>query len=192
MPGKIFGVLVLLSLAFALPTGNSAALAGAVFEGASAAVTLTLSLAGTMCLFGGIMEVLREAGAIRHLARVLRPFLAFFFPNSPAGQGAEEIAACVAANLLGIGNASTPLALAALDKMRHSSKSEPPTCDMITLTVMNTAPLCLLPTTILSLRAAAGAADPFAVVPLIWICSAATSLFALCLARLAGALCREP
>lgn len=193
MLGKVFGGIAALSLLVAAATGNTAALGNAVLDGAADAVTLTLSLAGIMCLWCGVMEVLREAGLIGKLARLMRPFLRLFFPDSCGeGQGAEEIAANISANLLGIGNAATPLALAAMEKMQsHNPHPDRPTADMVTLAVMNTASVNLLPTTILALRRAAGASDPFAVVGPIWLCSSVCWLAALVLTRALGALSRD-
>ncbi len=187
MLGKTFGILSLIALFFAIFTGNVAAVSAAVLDGAEAAVSLSVSLLGIMCLWNGVMEVLKDAGLVAKLARILRPFLHFFFPESPE----EEIAACVSANLLGLGNAATPLALAALDKMKQNARGELPTRDMITLAVMNTASLSLLPTTIISLRHAADSEDPFCVVAPIWLCSLCGFLLALFLCRAVGALCRH-
>lgn len=191
MLGKIFGSVTLLSLLIALLTGNTEALGNAILDGASDAVTLTISLAGVMCLWCGVMEVLREAGLITLLARLIRPFLRLFFPDSCGeGQGAEEIAANVAANLLGLGNAATPLALSALEKMqRRNPHPDRPSNDMVTLAVMNTAPVNLLPATILSLRRAAGSSDPFSVVAPIWLVSFFCWIAALSLSRAWGSVC---
>lgn len=193
MLGKVFGVMTLVSFFIALSTGNIEALGNAVLDGASDAVSLTLSLAGIMCLWCGVMGVLESAGIIGKLARLLRPFLRVFFPDScENGKGAEEIAANIGANLLGIGNAATPLALAALKKMqKNNPHPDRPTNDMVTLAVMNTASLSLLPTTILALRRAAGSADPFSVVLPIWIVSTVCWLFALLLTRAVGKFSRK-
>lgn len=190
MLGKIFGILTVTSLLFGIATGNAEALGNAILDGASDAVSLTLSLAGAMCLWCGVMRVLQEAGAITRLARLMRPFLRLFFPNSAKeGEGAEEIASNIAANLLGMGNAATPFALAALENMqKRNPHPEAPTNDMVTLAVMNTASVNLLPTTILTLRRSAGAQDPFSVLIPIWITSVVCCLSALILSRAAGSL----
>lgn len=190
MLGKLFGVITVLSFCIALLTGNVSALGTAVLDGASDAVTLTLSLMGIMCLWCGVMGVLESAGVVTRLARLMRPFLRIFFPDSwKSGTGAEEIAANISANLLGIGNAATPLALAALEKMqKRNPHPERPTNDMVTLAVMNTASISLLPTTILALRRAAGSQNPFSVVLPIWVVSAVCALAALILTRTVGSL----
>lgn len=188
MIGKIFGVLTLLSLAFGVYSGEGEAMATAVLTGAGDAVRLTLTLCGMMGFWCGIMKVLEEAGAIRFLARMLRRPLAFFFPaTAESGDGMEEICANIAANLLGIGNAATPMALRALEKMRErQDKAGEASADMITLTVLNTCPLTLIPSTLLALRQAAGASHPFAVVLPIWICSTACATLALSACRVLG------
>ena len=186
MLGKTFGILSLFALVFALLAGRIQEVGNAVLDGTSAAVELTVSLVGIMCLWNGVMQVLEDAGLIGKLARLWRPFLRAFFPDTYGACG-EELSANITANLLGIGNAATPLALSALKKMKSCSKSnELPTRDMITLAVMNTASFSLLPTTIISLRRAAGSENPFAVVAPIWICSFVCWLLALCLSRAAG------
>ena len=102
--------------------------------------------------------------------------------------GIGEISANISANLLGIGNAATPLALAAMKKLQaiNPDKSTA-SADMITLAVMNTASFNIIPSTIIALRRAAGSVAPHAVIAPIWIVSAACALLALILT---GALCR--
>lgn len=185
MLGKVFGVIVLVALVFGVMTGAGEAMATAVLDGAQSAVQLTVALGGGMCLWCGVMRVLEELGAVRVLARLLHRPLAFFFPDTASsGQGMEEICANLAANLLGIGNAATPMALRALEKMQRSNPTpDVATGDMITLTVLNTCSLSLLPTTLLTLLHRAGAVDPFSIIIPIWICSSACALLSLLLTR---------
>lgn len=192
MLGKVFGIMSLISIFFGVICGNTSALGGAVLDGATDAVTLTLSLCGVICLWCGVMNVLKKAGIVKLLAGLLSPVLRLFFPDaSKYGEGKEEISACICANMLGIGNAATPLALSAMKKLKesHIKRGGNPleaSRDMITLAVHNTAAANLLPTTILALRRAAGTSEPFAVVLPIWITSFASALFALILCRTLG------
>lgn len=185
MLGRVFGVIVLVAFAFGCLGGTGEAMAEAVLQGAGRAVELTLTLGGAMCLWCGVMRVLEEAGVVKRLARLLRRPLAFFFPDTAArGEGLEEICANFAANLLGIGNAATPMALRALEKMQSSNpKPDTATGDMITLTVLNTCSVAIVPSTILTLLTGAGAARPFAVVVPIWICSFTCALLGLLITR---------
>jgi len=185
MIGKIFGIMSVVSVVFSLFTSRIRELGTAVIDGASAAVGLTISLCGMMCLWCGIMRVLEHSGMIRRISLLLSPFLRCFFPDAyRKREGCDEIAANVSANLLGIGNAATPLAICAMEKLQKNNP-HPDTAshDMITLAVLNTASISIVPSTILALRRAAGSTDPFAVVVPIWICSLCTSSFALILCR---------
>ena len=110
--------------------------------------------------------------------------------------GTEEIGATLAANILGIGNAATPLALRAMKKLdenrtdvqiRNSVASD----DMITFAVMNTVPFALLPTGVLAMRSAFGSAEAFSVIPCIWICSASSCVAAVVLCRIVNRLRRR-
>jgi len=194
MLGKIFGILCVTSLIVGVVLGQADALCQAVLDGASGAVRLTLSLCGMMGLWCGVMRVLEQAGMIRRLSRPFRPILRFFFPDAASDDAAlDAICANVCANLLGLGNAATPMALVAMERLRaRSPLEEGATADMITLTVMNTAPLCLIPTTVLTLLHDAGAAQSYAVLPPIWISSLLCFLFALLLCRTLGTVMAHP
>ena len=186
MLGICFFVLIAVSVAAAIFTGNFGALSNAIVDGAAQAVTLTLSLAGMMTLWCGVMRVLTEAGVIARLSRVLAPVLRLVFPDAwRTGRACEEITASVSANILGIGNAATPLALSAMAKLQEGNPApDTATDDMITLSVLATAPPALLPTTLIALRRAAGSVRPYAIVVPVWITSAACALFGIVLCRL--------
>ncbi len=185
MLGKIFGILVTVSLIFGIASGNTSELSNAVLDGAASAVTLTLSLCGIMCLWCGIMRVLEDCGIIAKLSRLMKPILSVFFPDAArTDNGIGEISANISANLLGIGNAATPLALRAMQKLQADNPDPSAASgDMITLAVLNTASVNLIPTTILALRRSAGSVAPYSVIVPIWICSFASSALALILTR---------
>ncbi len=185
MLGKIFACITLSSTVYAIAVGRISALSAAILGAADDAVTVTLGMVGLMCLFGGLMQVLRDVGALRLVSVALRPILRFAFPKSYA---CEEISAALAANFLGMGNAATPFALAALPRMTDPARADTAPDDMITFTVLATAPLSLIPTGILALRSAAACADPSAVLLPIWLVSLSTSLFAVLLCRLLSRL----
>ncbi len=186
MIGKVFGVITVFSFVSALTLGRGEELVCAVLDGASGAVTLTLSLCGMMCLWCGVMRVFEEAGLIGKVSRLLSPLLRLCFPMAYRSRiGVGEISANVSANLLGIGNAATPLALEAMKKLQSINPDKSTaSADMITLAVLNTASFSIVPSTILALRRAAGSPSPHAVIVPIWIVSAACSLLALTLTAL--------
>lgn len=193
MLGKCFFVLCITSVICAVFTGNITELSNAIIDGASASVDLTLTLMGNMCLWCGIMEVLRKAGAIEKLSRVLSPILKRIFPDAWANDCAtEEITAAISANMLGIGNAATPFALEAMGKLQENNPDKAvATEDMITLAVLGTSSMNLLPTTLVALRRSAGSATPFKIIIPIWICSAACALFGIILSRATAAVNRR-
>lgn len=183
---KCFFSLSAVSLVFAAATGNLTEMSNAVLDGASRTVTLLLALAGSMCLWSGVMEVLKEAGAIGVLARVLAPVLRRLFPEAwKSKEAGEAICAAISANILGIGNAATPLALGAMREMQKINPTpEKAGNDMVRFAVLGASSLDLLPTTIIALRRAAGSAAPYGIIVPVWICSLASSAAAIALTGL--------
>ncbi len=182
MLGKIFGVLCGFSLIFGALCGRLPDVASAIPDGAGKAVEVTLTLLGMMCLWSGVMQVLLDAGIVKKISRAFAPFLRYVFPKAyQTGEGYEEVCATLSANFLGIGNAATPFALCAMRKMqKHNPTPEIADNEQITLTVLSTASLTLVPANLLALRRAAGSADPFCIMIPVWI----TSLFCVAFALL--------
>ena len=121
------------------------------------------------------MQVLLDAGVVKKISRIFAPFLRYVFPKAyQSGEGYEEICATLSANFLGIGNAATPFALCAMKKMqRHNPYPESADNEQITLAVLSTASLTLVPANLLALRRSAGSKNPFSIMIPVWI----TSLF---------------
>ena len=141
-------------------------------EGTSAEVQLALSIAGMLCLWTGVMEVMRQSGLADQLSRLLSPILRQLFPQAARDREAmDSISANVSANLLGLGSAATPLGLEAA---RRLARSSPGTASdsLCMLVVCNTASIQLIPTTVDSVRAAEGCQTPFDILPAVWLASA--------------------
>ena len=154
-----------------LLTGRGEAVAAAAMEGAAGAVELALSMAGVLCLWSGVMEVMRQAGLADGLSRLLGPVLRRLFPQSADDRETmDAVAANVSANLLGLGNAATPLGLEAARRMARRS-SGVASDSLCMLVVCNTASIQLIPATVASVRAAAGSAEPFDILPAVWLAS---------------------
>ena len=165
-------LMLLCSLVFSVLTGSGQALAAAVSEGADAGIRLAISLSGVICLWSGLSRVMEAVGANRILARLFRPILRHLFPE--ASQNADTLGAISAnftANLLGLGNAATPLGIVAVKRLAAHSKNGVATDEMCRFIVLNTASIQLLPVTVAAVRAAAGAASPFDILPCVWITS---------------------
>ena len=164
--------MVLISIFCAVITGNQEALSAAVLEGAAAAIQLCISMAGVLCLWMGIMEIMQRTGLADKIARLLRPALGRLFPDFADDRDVmRAISANVSANLLGLGNAATPLGLEAARQM--SRKSPGIASDSLCmLVVCNTASIQLIPSTLAGARLAAGSAAPFDILPAVWLASA--------------------
>ena len=185
MIGKIFSVLAITSTVTAIIMGNCAELCKGIIEGASKSVSVTLSLMGMMALWNGIMNVLKESGAIGALSRLMRPLLKWIFPSSFKNETAtEEITACISANLLGISNAATPLGIKAIEKMNDGNRSGKATDDMITLCLLGCSCFNLMPTTLLALRSSFNAAVTYEIILPTWICSGLCMMFTIFISRL--------
>lgn len=169
----LLGIIPFLAVIFGLINGKSAEMSSAVLQGAESAVTLALSLCGIMCLWCGIMRVAERAGIVALLSRLLQPVLSRLFKGLKKGGAAMQLIALnVAANLLGLGNASTPLGIKAMQAIAEEERADSEATDnMVMLTVLNTASLQIIPTTAAALRAAHGAENPMAILPCVWIVS---------------------
>ena len=164
--------MAVLSILCGLATGRGDLVAAAAVEGAQAAVELCVSIAGMLCLWTGVMEIMRRSGLAEGLSRLLRPVLSLLFPQVSGDRGVmDSISANVSANLLGLGNAATPLGIEAVRRMERKT---PRTASdaMCMLVVCNTASIQLIPTTVASVRAAAGSSSPFDILPAVWLASA--------------------
>ena len=163
--------MVVVSILCALAQGNGPQVAAAAMEGAGAAVELCLSMAGVLCLWMGVMEVMRRSGLAEGLSRLLRPVLKRLYPDFARDRAVmDSIAANVSANLLGLGNAATPLGLEAARRMSRCSPGVASDA-LCMLVVCNTASIQLIPTTVATVRAGAGSAAPFDILPAVWLAS---------------------
>ena len=154
-------------------TGRLDAVSRAAMEGAQSAVTLCISMAGMLCLWNGVLEVMRRSGLLALLRRGLRPVLGRLYPDFRRDDAVmDAVSANVAANLLGLGNAATPFGIQAARGMarKYGSAGGDGLCLLV---VCNSASIQLIPTTVAAVRAAAGCSTPFDILSAVWITSAA-------------------
>lgn len=180
----IWGGMVILSLLFGAATGRIDAVSEAALSGAQNAVELSLSMAGVLCLWSGIMEIMRVCGLTDGLARAFRPLMRRLLPE--ASRDSETLAAVsanVSANLLGLGNAATPLGIQAARRMARGCGGVA-SDELCRLVVLNTASVQLLPTTVAAVRAGCGSAAPFDILPAVWVSSILSVSVGLLAARL--------
>ena len=163
--------MVVLSLVFGLLTGHLDAVANATLEGARSAIDLSISMAGILCLWSGVMEIMSACGLSASLARAFRPLLRRLLPNACRDEETlAAISANVSANLLGLGNAATPLGIRAAQRMARGCGGVA-SDELCLLVVLNTASIQLLPATVASVRSAAGCQTPFDILPAVWLAS---------------------
>ena len=175
--------MVTVSLVFAAVNGTMDAVSAAALEGAGAAVEL--------CLWRGVMELMSRCGLSRKLAAALGPALRRLLPR--ASRDPETLAAVsanVSANLLGLGNAATPLGIRAARRMARGQDGVADD-ELCRLVVLNTASLQLLPTTVAGVRAACGCRTPFDILPAVWLSSAISVTAGLLTARLLSRVWRS-
>ena len=161
----VWGAMVMASVVCGMAGGRMAQVSAAALEGARAAVELCISLAGVLCLWSGFMELLKQCGLERKLAALFRPLMRRLLPQ--ASRDAETMAAVsgnLSANLLGLGNAATPLGIRAARRMALGAEGRA-TDELCRLVVLNTASVQLLPTTVAAVRAGCGSAAPFDILP---------------------------
>ena len=183
--------MVVLSLLFGLFTGRLDAVANAALEGANSAIELSLSMAGILCLWSGVMEIMNVCGLSSALARTFRPLLRRLLPNACRDEETlAAISANVSANLLGLGNAATPLGIRAARRMARGCDGVA-SDELCLLVVLNTASIQLLPTTIAGVRAAHGCRTPFDILPAVWFSSVLSVAAGLLMAKLLSKLWRN-
>jgi len=185
MIGKIFGVLCMAGLIGGILCGRTAEVSAAALEGSTRAVRLTIELVGMMGLWSGIMRVMDKAGVTKFIAKLLSPIIKILFGDAWKKQnGVNEIAAAITANMLGMGNAATPLTLKAMEKLKENSNGTEGSGDMTVFAVMSCFPFTLLPATLITLRTAAGAAEPADILVPVWLVSLMSCVFACAAAKL--------
>ena len=168
----IFSGMVLLSLIFAIVTGQGDRLAAAVPQGAQAGVTLAISIAGSICLWTGIGKLMERIGATRFLAKILRPLLNRLFPGTKQDPAlANDLSANICANILGLGNAATPMGICATRRMLDPKSPGVATDQMCRLIVLNTASIQLIPANVAAIRSSLGCGTPFDILPAVWLTS---------------------
>lgn len=178
----IWTLMLLLSTVAALVFGNGAALSAAVQKGAQTGVTLAISIGGSICLWTGVGKLMERSGVTNGLSRLFSPLLRLLFPTTRTdNQARQYLSANICANLLGLGNAATPMGIQAAKRLvdpRHPTLATDELCRLI---VLNTASIQLIPANVAAVRASLGAASPFDILPAVWltsICSAGLGLVA--------------
>ena len=160
-----FGLMAV-SLVVAAFNGTAEAVTKATVDSASTAVTIAIGLVGVMTLWLGMMKIAEAAGLVAVLGRALRPLLRWLFPGVPPGHPAGgALVLALAANMLGLNNAATPLGIKAMEDLQElNGDKETATNPMVTFMAMTTSGVQLIPSSMIALLAAAGSTNPTAII----------------------------
>ena len=176
MLNYIWCFIIILSIICSVATGNTNNLTNSVLNSASEAVELIITMTGTVCLWSGITEIADKSGLSTAIAKLLSPLLSRLFPDLDRnGKAFGAISANVTANLLGLGNAATPLGIKAMKEIekekRLSMKNFTADRDTVMFVILNTTSVQLMPTMIISILESCGSTQPTAIVPYVWVSS---------------------
>ena len=167
----LWPVFIIISIIYAIFSGNLDSLNKSIFESTESAVSLTLTLIGMTCLWSGIMEIASNTNILNYLTKALNPIVRKIFPDIKlSNKSYDNIILNIVANILGLGNAATPLGLKAMNELQNENKDKETLSDnMMMLIVLNTASLQIIPTTVISIRSSLGSNNPTQIIFPVWL-----------------------
>lgn len=174
MMNKIFAAMIILSVICSIFTGRAAEVSDAAINSCVEAVELFLYLIGGMCMWGGLMKIAEKSKLTDKIAVAFRPLARLLFKDIDLnGKAFHAICLNVTANMLGLGNAATPLGIEAMKALeKEDNACGTASRNMVVFTVLNTASITLIPTTAASLRSKHGSEAPMDILPCVLITSA--------------------
>lgn len=150
----IWLLMIVTGFAFAAAKGNIEVVTQAAFDGAATGVTVCLGLISVLVFWMGMMKMAEDAGLLGRIAKLLGPVVAFLFPDVPRNHPAMGyILSNMSANLLGLGNAATPMGIKAMQELQELNPDKQTASPaMCTLLALNTASITIIPTTLIAIR----------------------------------------
>ncbi|MBR5136448.1 MAG: nucleoside recognition protein [Clostridia bacterium] len=163
--------LLLSGAIYGMVTGHPGDISQAILQGAGDGIQITIGLAGMFCLWSGLTEIASRAGILTWLSNLLWPVIHILMPNLPKDCDASRaISMNLVANMLGVGNAATPLGIKAVQELKIQERTgDTVSNSMIMFLLLNVAGLQLVPTMVLSIRQGCGATVASSVLPKIWV-----------------------
>lgn len=177
----IWLLLLSVSIVFAIFTGNLEPFTKSIFDGAKAAVEISLFLLGIVSVWMGITRILEDSGLIHRISHLFRPLISRLFRNIPGDHPSiTAITLNLLANLFGLGNAATPLGIKAMQELDALNEEKGTvTNEMMTFIVLNTASIQLIPFSVIGILSGFGSSNPAAVVLPVLIATVTSAIFAL-------------
>lgn len=165
---NIWPIFIIISIIYAIIAGNLENLNLAITSSSESAVSLTLTLIGTTCLWSGLIEIASNTNIVKYLKKFLRPVITRLFPNLNS-LVYDKVTMNIISNILGLGNAATPLGLQAMEEMQKENLNKEYLSDnMMILIVLNTSSLQIIPTTIIAIRTSLGSNNPTRIIFPVW------------------------
>lgn len=182
----IWPLFLIISFIYAILNGRISEINNSIFESTKSAVELCISLIGTICLWNGIMQIASKTSIVKHLTKLLNPIITKLFPNiKKEDKVHKEITMNIIANIMGLGNAATPLGIKAMKSMQKNNKEKNKLSNsMAIFIVLNTASIQIIPTTVIAIRNSLGSSDPTAMIIPVWISTILAASSALISAKL--------
>ena len=178
MLNKIWPAFLIISFIYAILNGNIEEFNNSIFTSCAQTVDLILKLFGTMCLWNGLIKIVQEKSLMKKLTKIISPLMKILFPKmKKEDKEYKEITINIIANLLGIGNAATPLGLKAMQTMQEKNPQKDRITDsMAMFIVLNTASIQLIPSTVIAVRASLGSVNPSQIIVPVWIATIAADV----------------
>lgn len=175
MLNKIWPFFIIISFIYAIYSGKILNINNAIFSSADQTVQLCLTLFGTICLWNGIMQIAVKTSLIEKLTKFLKPVISFIFPEIKNDKKiSKEISMNMVANILGLGNAATPLGLKAMESMQQKNKDKSKLSNSMAMFILvNAASLQIIPTTVISIRNSLGSSNPTKIILAVWVATIA-------------------
>ncbi len=183
MLNMVWPIFIIVSFVYAIFMGNIDNLNNSIFSSTQEAINLSITLLGTMSLWSGIMKIASKTSLIQNFTKILNPVINILFPEIKEDiQIKNAISMNIIANILGLGNAATPLGLRAMKLMQEKNvEKKTLTNSMATLIVLNTASIQIIPTTVIAIRSLLESENPTKIIFPVWIatiCSAIAGILA--------------
>jgi len=186
MLNKIWPFFIIISFVYSIYSGNIFDINNAVFDSAEQTINLCLTMFGSLCLWNGIMKIAIKTSLIDKLTRILRPVISFIFPEIKNDKKiSKEISMNMVANILGLGNAATPLGLKAMDSMQKVNKDRTKLSNSMAMFILvNTASLQIIPTTVIAIRSSLNSENPTKIIFAVWVATIAAFATAIIVGKL--------
>jgi len=186
MLNVLWPIFIIISYTYALFSGNIEQVNNGIFESASSATELTITFFGTITLWCGIMQIAKDSSLAKKLANLLKPVIRFLFPDVSEDEPAHEaISLNIIANILGLGNAATPLGLKAMEDLQKKNHTKDTLSNsMLILVLINTASIQLIPTTVIAIRSSLNSDNPTSIILPVWVATISAAFVAIIVAKL--------